>query len=69
MNHEVLALSFPSGMEWLIVGIVALLLFGRRLPEVARSLGQSITSFKKGIKDVTDDIDRESKLPPPPKDH
>lgn len=69
MNHGVLALSFPSGMEWLIVGIVALLLFGRRLPEVARSLGQSITSFKKGIKDVTDDIDRESKLPPPPKDH
>ena len=46
--------------ELLIVGIVMLLLFGRRLPEVGRSLGQGITQFKKGLKDVTDDIDYSS---------
>jgi sec-independent protein translocase protein TatA len=35
--------------EIIIVGVVAVLLFGKRLPGVARSLGQSITEFKKGI--------------------
>lgn len=43
--------------ELLIIGVVMLLLFGRRLPEVGRSLGQGITQFKKGLKDVTDDVD------------
>ena len=50
----------PGGIsagELLIVGFVALLLFGRRLPEVARSMGKSIVEFKKGLKDVKQDID------------
>ena len=32
------------------------LIFGRRLPEIARGLGKSITEFKKGIKDTENDI-------------
>jgi sec-independent protein translocase protein TatA len=43
-------------MEWLVILILGLLIFGRRLPDVARSLGKSITEFKKGMKDVQDDI-------------
>jgi len=39
-------------MELLIVGIIALLLFGNRLPEVARSLGKGMLEFKKGLKDI-----------------
>jgi sec-independent protein translocase protein TatA len=35
--------------EMLIIGIVAVLLFGERLPEVGRSLGKSFIEFKKGI--------------------
>ncbi|MEX2286216.1 MAG: twin-arginine translocase TatA/TatE family subunit [Planctomycetaceae bacterium] len=42
--------------ELLIVGIIALLLFGKRLPEVARSLGKGITEFKKGVAGIEDDV-------------
>lgn len=38
--------------EMLVVGVIALLLFGNRLPEVARSLGKGIVEFKKGIKGI-----------------
>ncbi len=46
--------------EMLVVGIIALLLFGKRLPEVARSLGKGITEFKKGLRDVDADTDKSS---------
>jgi sec-independent protein translocase protein TatA len=36
-------------LELLIVLVVALLLFGNRLPSVARSLGRSMVEFKKGM--------------------
>jgi TatA/E family protein of Tat protein translocase len=43
--------------ELLIVLAVALLLFGgRKLPELARSLGRSINEFRRGIQDVGDEI-------------
>lgn len=45
--------------ELLIVGIVALLLFGNRLPSVMRSLGSGISEFKKGLDDVNREIHRE----------
>jgi sec-independent protein translocase protein TatA len=45
-------------MELIIVGIIALLLFGKRLPEVARSLGKGITEFKKGVAGIEDDVNR-----------
>lgn len=42
--------------EMIIVGIIALLLFGKRLPEVARSLGKGIVEFKKGMNGIEDEI-------------
>ncbi len=46
-----------GGFEWIIVGVIALLLFGKRLPEVARSLGKGIVEFKKGVRGIEDDVD------------
>ncbi|MEM6331546.1 MAG: twin-arginine translocase TatA/TatE family subunit [Planctomycetota bacterium] len=40
--------------EMLIVGALAVLLFGSRLPEVARSMGRSFTEFKKGVQGLED---------------
>ena len=40
--------------EMIIVGVVAVLLFGSRLPTVARSMGQSLTEFKQGMQGVKD---------------
>ncbi|MGA3067032.1 MAG: twin-arginine translocase TatA/TatE family subunit [Tepidisphaeraceae bacterium] len=44
--------------NWLIIAVVALLLFGKRLPEVGRSLGKGIIEFKKGLAGIEDDIDQ-----------
>ncbi len=50
-------------MEMTIVLVIGLLLFGRRLPEVGRSLGKGIVEFKRGLKDIGDDIESESNKP------
>jgi sec-independent protein translocase protein TatA len=44
--------------ELIIVAFVSLLMFGNRLPSVMRSLGKSVTEFKKGINEVEEDIDK-----------
>lgn len=43
-----------SPFQLLVVLVIALLLFGTRLPSIARAFGQSITEFKKGVKEVED---------------
>jgi len=63
--HYILAWGgIPGGWEWLIILVVALLIFGRRLPEIARSLGKSLTEFKKGIheaKETKDELEKDVK--------
>lgn len=43
--------------EIFIIGIIAVILFGKRLPEVARSVGKSYQEFRKGLTDVTKNFD------------
>ena len=50
-----LAFGLPGGTEWIVILVIGLLLFGRRLPEVGKSIGQGIKEFKKGLKDDADD--------------
>lgn len=49
----------PFGIwEILIILVVILLLFGpKRLPELAKNVGQSVREFRKGIKDMKNDIE------------
>lgn len=60
-------LAFTPFDPWhmLVLGLVALLLFGKRLPDVGRSLGKGIMEFKKGLHDVQDELSREDVEPPP----
>lgn len=49
----------PLGIwELLIILVVVLLIFGpRRLPEMAKGLGQSVREFRKGIRDMRNDFE------------
>jgi sec-independent protein translocase protein TatA len=58
-----LGFGLPGGYEWIIILGIGLLLFGKRLPEVGRSVGKSIVEFKKGIKGIEDEIDEASSSP------
>ncbi len=50
---------FGMGGPWelVIVLFIALLLFGKRLPEVARSMGKGIVEFKKGVRGIEEEVD------------
>ena len=52
-----LALFSLGWQEFLLIGVAAILLFGRRLPEVGRSLGRGIVELKKGLRGVADEIE------------
>ena len=49
-----------GGMEFVVLIILGVLLFGRKLPEVGRSLGKGIVEFKKGLKGLEDEVEGSS---------
>ncbi len=55
-----LAMFGIEGPYWIIILVVGLLLFGRRLPEIGRNVGKSIVEFKKGLKDAGNEVEQES---------
>ena len=56
LKVPVLAFFGMGPAELMIVGAIAVLLFGSRLPEVARSFGKSFVEFKKGIQGVESEL-------------
>ena len=42
--------------EMIVIGLIAMLFFGKRLPEVGRGLGRSISEFKKGLRESETEV-------------
>ncbi len=48
-------LAMPGPTQLWIIALIVLLLFGaRKLPDLARAMGSSISQFKRGLKDSED---------------
>ena len=55
-------MGMPGGMEWILIALVVLLLFGgKKIPELAKGLGSGIKNFKKAVKDDEDEEVAENK--------
>jgi len=52
--------GMPGGIEWIVILVVTLLIFGKRLPEVMKSMGKGIVEFKKGVKGIETEVKGES---------
>lgn len=46
--------------EILLLVVLGVLLFGRKLPDLARSMGKSMTEFKKGMRGIEDEVSEPS---------
>ncbi len=53
-------MPMPGLLEIIIFAVIVLLLFGSRVPSIMRSMGQSITEFKKGTRDAEDELKQDT---------
>ncbi len=49
-----------GGQEILLLLVLGVLLFGRKLPEIGRSVGKTFVEFKKGVKGLEDEVENPS---------
>jgi sec-independent protein translocase protein TatA len=49
--------------EILLLLLLGVLLFGRKLPDIGRSLGKTVVEFKKGVKGLEDEVSGEGQVP------
>ena len=60
MTHQLLLLGSLGSQEIIIIALVILLLFGgKKIPELMRGLGKGVSQFKKGMKDIEEEINTE----------
>ena len=59
LNSILLLLGGLSGWEVVLIVLVVLLLFGgKKIPELMKGLGKGVRSFKEGMNEVTDEINK-----------
>lgn len=51
-----LALGMPMGSEWIVIGLLGLLIFGKRLPEVGKAVGKTMKQFREGMKGMEQEV-------------
>lgn len=59
-----IGIGSPGMGELIVIGVIAVILFGGKLPEVARTLGNSYQQFRKGLSDIQSSIKSELDAPP-----
>lgn len=66
--NSLIALSMPGGMEWFfIIGLVVLLFGAKKLPELARGLGQSFGEFRRAKDEFDKELQKSAEDPAPKK--
>src|SRR5579862_4893490 len=55
-------LHMPGFASWVVIAIIGVLFFGKRLPEVGKSVAGAIVNFKKGLKDAQAEIERSGEV-------
>jgi sec-independent protein translocase protein TatA len=62
MNNLLLFWGVPGGMEWIIILLIVLVLFGaNRLPQLAKGMGESIRNFKQGMAEAEAEDEKKDK--------
>ena len=60
MESQIFLFSMPGGMEWVLILVAILVLFGgKKIPELARGIGKGIREFKDAKNQVTSEISKE----------
>jgi len=62
MLNTVFAALLPGGGEWIIILIIALLIFGgKKIPELMHGIGKGIRNFKEGMTGTDDQKKEDTK--------
>ncbi len=64
LRSSTVAWGMPMGGEWIVIAVFGLLIFGKRLPEVGKGVGQAYANFRRGLTDVQREIDVASIVDP-----
>lgn len=60
MIHTTILFAMPGTTEWILIGVIVLLLFGgKKIPELMKGLGKGVSEFKKAKNDIDEQVNKE----------